>query len=166
MDAKLIAIVPAAILVIGASSPAERFSLEAGMAVVSHASEPLDEGGSATHYKLQGAGLLRETSNSHYGAMTCIGTMVVGANGLPTSDTAECRWGEADGDTITWRYIAEPGVPGPGFQHARLEVVVGTGKWRGLAGALASDVMFKPRIPDAPAIFTVAAGELTKGERP
>ena len=166
MDAKLIAILPAAVLVIGASPPAERFSLEAGMAVASHASERLPEGGSATHYKLQGAGVLRKSSSNHYGAMTCIGTMAVSANGLPTSDTAECRWGEADGDTITWRYIAEPGAPGPGFQHARLEVVSGTGKWRGLSGALASDVMFKPRIPDAPAIFTVAAGELTKGERP
>lgn len=166
MNAKLIAILPAAILVIGASPPAQRFSLEAGMAVVSHASEPLNEGGSAAHYKLQGAGSLRGPSNRHYGAMTCIGTMVVSTNGLPSSDTAECRWGEADGDTITWRYIAEPGVPGPGFQHARLEVVAGTGKWRGLAGALASDVMFKPRVPDAPVIFTVATGELTKGERP
>ena len=166
MNAKLIAILPAAILVIGASPPADRFSFEAGMAVVNLASEQISGGGSATHYKLQGAGVLRQTSSSRYGAMSCSGTMIVGTNGLPNSDIAECRWDEADGDTITWRYVAEPGVPGPGFQHARLEVVGGTGKWHGLAGALASDVMLKPRMPDVPAIFTVAAGELTKGSRP
>lgn len=166
MNAKLIAILPAAILVIGASPPAERFSLEAGMAVVNHTSDLLSGNGSATHYKLQGAAVLRESSRSHYGAMSCSGTMIVGKNGLPNSDIAECRWDETDGDAITWRYVAEPGLQGPGYQHARLEVVAGTGKWRGLIGALASDVMFKPRLPDAPGIFIVSAGALTKGSQP
>ena len=136
----------------------------AGMAVAGATDQVLDGGRHQVNYKLVGAARLTVAQKEAYGFQSCTGAMIKASDGHVEKDTAECVWTEANGDRIHWHYEAQEPNTGPGYQHAKFTVVSGTGRWQKLAGHLESDVMFKPHPPEAPGIFTTAAGKLSLSE--
>lgn len=134
--------------------------LDAGLAVVANRETPLPDGRRQSDYRLLGAASLRRPDVALYGSMSCTGVMTRGPDGTTLDDHADCLWTTAEGDHIAWRYQAEPGNRGQGFQHAVLRAMSGSGRWADVSGALSTDVMFKPKAPDALALFLVGAGAL------
>jgi hypothetical protein len=134
--------------------------LDAGLAVVANRETPLPDGRRQSDYRLLGAASLRRPDVALYGSMSCSGVMTRGPDGTTLDDHADCLWTTAEGDHVAWRYQAEPGNAGQGFQHAVLRAMSGSGRWADVSGALSTDVMFKPKAPDALALFLVGAGAL------
>lgn len=148
-----------------AAAPTAEYRYTAGLAIVGYEAQALPDGRKQTSYKLLGAAQLSIGTTAHYGSASCKGRFFVNTAGKVEDDASDCVWTDVSGDSITWHYAADAVNTGPGFQHAQLKAVSGTGKWQGVSGTITTDVMFKPHLPDAPVNFVVGSGDLAIGEK-